>query len=152
MASIDWSYDSSLTADRDKVRFLVGDTDDSNKLVADGEITGSLTIENDNIYKAAAMIAESLAARFAREVSITVDGLSRTGEQRARQYTDLARRLRQRGNEAAGALGAPFVGGVSKGEMNSVDSDTDRFHSRFKMGQDSFNTGEPVVERIEYPE
>lgn len=142
-----WTYDNSLSTARDKVRFLCGDYDPDNKLFDDGEVDGMLSMQNNDVYRAAAGLANSLASKYAGITSISVDGLSISGSDKAAQYRTLAASLLEQGSQAAGGLGAPFVGGVSKGTMDGVDADTDRFPSKFKVSQFDFTGDAPNVER-----
>lgn len=142
-----WTYDNSLSTARDKVRFLCGDSDPDNKLFDDGEVDGMLSLQSNNIYRAAAGLANSLASRYAGMTSISVDGLSVSGSDKAAQYRTLAASLIEQGSQAAGGLGSPFVGGISRGTMDGVDADTDRSPSKFKVGQNDFTGDAPNVER-----
>jgi len=87
-----WSYsrdpqDSSL----DEVRFLVGDTDSDDQLISDEEIEYLIAkwtpVYGSNIM-VAAMAAESIAAKFAREVAYAADGVS-VGVQELQQKFDM---------------------------------------------------------------
>ena len=132
-----WTYDTTLSTDLAKVRLLIGDTDTDNQLYSDEEIEGALDLFG-NIYMAAAALADGLSARFAQSNSITVDGLQVSSGDMANAYAALAKRLRALAASAPGALGTPFVGGISKSEIESVEDDTDRIESRFKVGKDDF--------------
>lgn len=134
-----WTYNAGLPTDKDMVRFLLGDTDTSHQQVTDEAIAVMLEQYGDPYYAAAAL-AEGLAATYARsEASISIDGYSSSGGNTSAQaYLDLATRLRGSAGSRSGAIGVPFIGGVSLGEMDAVDSDSDRPPSAFKVGQDSF--------------
>lgn len=58
-----FSYNNSLSSDRDKVRFLISDTDSSNTIYQDSELDGVLGIEG-NIFRAAAIALRARAASF----------------------------------------------------------------------------------------
>lgn len=85
-----WTYtnDPSVVA-RDKVRFLIGDTDTANQLITDEEIAFLLAEWNNDGYVSAARGCDALAARFAAksDQSKSVGDLSLTthyGEQATR--------------------------------------------------------------------
>jgi len=50
-----WSYDINLTADKDRVRFLIRDVESTKKIFQDEEINGVLAFE-PNIYQCSAVI------------------------------------------------------------------------------------------------
>jgi hypothetical protein len=132
-----WSYNASLPLDKDMVRFLIGDIDINDQQVQDEAITVLLT-NFGSTFLAAASAAESLASKFARVASVTVDGLSvSSGAGRAQLYRSMALRLRAQ-NGGSGSLGIPVVGGVSISEMDSVKNDTDRNPSQNTVGQHDF--------------
>lgn len=146
-----WSYNPSLATDKDKVRFMTGLTDENNQRVSDEEIAGILAMANDNVYEAAAMVADSLAGQYSSSQSLKIDGFSIDYSERATHFRDLAKRIRIAKLTAPGALGAPFVGGVSISEMESVREDTDRVPSRFRMGMHDAPGTDPV-DLVEYEE
>lgn len=58
-----FSYNNSLSADRDKLRFLISDTDSSNVIYQDSELDGVLSIDS-NIFRAAAVALRARATSF----------------------------------------------------------------------------------------
>lgn len=139
-----WSYDDAQSTDKDFVRFLVGDTDSTDQLVSDEAIARQLADQGDP-YQAAAMICDGLASRFGRVSTITIDGFTVSGKDRAEQFRAQASTLRRTAATASpGALGTPYVGGTSRSEIEAVQDDTDRVPSKFSVGQDDFpGTGVP---------
>lgn len=115
-----WTYsgDPNLNA-RDEVRFLVGDTNAADPLVQDEEIAFVLAVHADPPgkvnYQAAAVVAEGIAAKFARKKDSTVGPLSVQAEQLYTHYVEVAQRLRglARTDGRAGSVGAPpeLIGG-----------------------------------------
>ena len=88
-----WSYSGDpASSSKDKVRFLIGDTDTAMQLVQDQEI-GAILAMQSNAYRAAARVARAIAAKFARQVDVTGEGLAERGSQRARAFRDLADEL-----------------------------------------------------------
>jgi hypothetical protein len=133
-----WTYIDPTTSDRDKVRFLVGDTDTDDQLVTDEEIAWAL--ENENVYNAAATIALAIATKFARLADKEVDDLSIKYSQRAKNYKDLAADLRTRANKRSFAR--PYLGGTSKAQKDSDAVDTDLVQPFFKKGRFDYEAAE----------
>lgn len=144
------TYDQELLRDIDKVRRLLGDTDISNALLSDEEITGLISLMG-NVFLAAAMAADGIAGRYSRSASFSVEGLSISNSQKSDNYRKLAANLRAQATMAPGGIGVPFVGGVSIGEMQSVDQDTDREPSRFKVGQGDYPGTTPATDPLTDP-
>ncbi|MFO0271367.1 MAG: hypothetical protein ACK53W_12635 [Gemmatimonadota bacterium] len=132
-----WTYNETLATAKDKVRWLVGDTDANEPLVQDEEIAFALS-EEGSVYAAGATVARAIAARFARRPSTSIDGLSITMRERVEHYNRLADDLAAKATDATGGLGVPFVGGVSIDGMRTVAGDNDRTPNRLRIGmQDS---------------
>ena len=123
-----WSYISPLANDKDKVRFLVGDTNTSDQLVTDEEIEWALT--NDTIYSAAATVAESIGSKFARKADKTVDDLSISYSQISKAYMDKAKELRSKSNRRS--FVSPYLGGISQSEKESSRDDDDLIQPEFR--------------------
>jgi len=98
-----WTYSANPTSSpKDAVRFLIGDTDDTNPLVEDEEIYFNLGEVNDSIYRAASNTCYNLAAQFtgiSQSESKTVGGLSisKSYGDKAQRYERLAKDLLLRG-------------------------------------------------------
>lgn len=117
-----WTYGGDPTAsDRDKVRFLVGDTDEADPQLTDSEIDACLA-EGGSPYRAASLAAGALAARFTRQVSKSIGQISIQAAERAKSYTVLALSLRKRGPSRA-AL--PRVGGIRYSDRYTNMADAD---------------------------
>lgn len=133
-----WSFDPGLSADADKARFYIGDTDSTNQLVQDEAIATMLAFYGD-VLEAAAALADGLASFYGRKPTITIAGISYKGVDRAQYYTNLAARLRRISADAEpGALGMPFVGGTSIAAEQVQFDNTDRNPNRFRVGDDDF--------------
>jgi hypothetical protein len=126
-----WTFSEALATDKDKVRFLVSDTQTTEQLVSDEGINLMLA-EHGNKYLAAAAIAEIIGGNFASEESFSVKGITISdGSSRGSQYRALAIRLRAQAATAAsggGGIGGAFVGVDSNG-LTPV----------FSVGQHDFN-------------
>ena len=93
-----WSY-SGDPADDDlnAIRFFVQDTDPKDPLISDEEIEFLYTLWTPvygNNMMVASMVAEVIAAKFAREVAYGADGVTVGVEALQQKYNDLASSLR----------------------------------------------------------
>ena len=133
-----WTYSGNpASSDRDKVRFLVFDTDTNEQLLSDEEIAWLLT-EQTNVYLAAANAAEAIAAKFAKDITRSAVGLSATVGNRAAFYLDLADKLRDQVG-TTNQRGEIFVGGLTISGKAALDSDSDAVQPAFKIGQFDWN-------------
>jgi hypothetical protein len=92
-----FTYVDPSSGDRDKVRFLIGDTDANDPILQDGEITFLLSTWG-NIYKAAAYAAEAIAGRYAHKTnysrSIGDLSISESYATSAAEFRELAKSLK----------------------------------------------------------
>ena len=61
-----WTYTDPNTSDRDKIRFLIGDTDSTDPLLSDEEIAFTLTEAGGSVYQAGHDSCYAIAAKFSR--------------------------------------------------------------------------------------
>ena len=87
-----WTYIDTLATNRDRIRFLIGDTDTNNQLLSDDEIVWVVTQE-ENVYGAAATACRAIAGKLAREISRSSEGFSKSLSDQYRHYTELAETL-----------------------------------------------------------
>lgn len=121
---------------RDAVRLLVGDTDTTDQQMTDEEIAFALSQASDDIYNASALLCRALSGKYARLVDTSVESVSSSYSQRAKQYAELAVRLTKEGKRMGSVgLGVPVAGGMSISEMEGVENDTDRVPSAFRIEQ-----------------
>ena len=90
-----FSYTAGSTADRDRVRLEIGDTDEDRILFQDAELDDFLAQEGNSILGSAARACETLAPRFAREFTFTADGASFQKGNITQMYMNQAKRLRR---------------------------------------------------------
>lgn len=131
--AVTYTYNPGITNDSDRVRFLIGDTNADTPLFDDGEIA-FLVSEAGDVYTAAALAADQLAARYARDVNRAVagdGGVRVDAGQRFDHYTTLARQLRERAARSFGPV--PFAGGISIGDKDARVGDTDRVLPAFAV-------------------
>ena len=126
-----WTYSGNPSGtNRDAIRFMIGDTDNTDQLVTDEEIAYALAQEG-NVYVSAARICRSLASRYARYMDQSLGDLSISYSQRYQQFTELANRLEFDGSSR---VGIPYAGGISQSDKDTVDADTDRIQPAIKIG------------------
>lgn len=128
-----WTYDIALATPKDQVRFLTADTEATDPLVQDEEIAFVLT-QQPNTYRAAAAVARQIARQFARQATIDIATEVRISlSDRAKQYFEMAKDMEHQANIGAGGGGGlgVFVGGISQGQKQAVESDADRVRPAF---------------------
>jgi hypothetical protein len=123
-----WSYTGNPdSSTRDKVRFLVGDIDSSDKLTSNEEIDSALA-ERGSTYGAASMVCRAIAARFARLVTKSVNegGSTRTNNlsDLYKHYLELTAEFARSAASQAGT--GVYAGGISISDKQSAEDDTDR--------------------------
>lgn len=97
------------TTDLGKVRLLIPDTDESNQLFSDAQITAFLTMEGGIVKKAAAAALETIASNEAmvskviRAQDLSTDGAKVAAELRARA-AELRRQVDEDDPDAGGGF------------------------------------------------
>ena len=133
-----WSYSGDpSTSNRDKVRFLVFDTDTNEQLLNNEEIDWVLS-EQSNIYMASANCAEAIAAKFAKDITRSAVGLSASVGNRAQFYLELAEKLRAQVS-TSNKHSEIFAGGLTISGKIALDDDSDAVQPAFKIGQFDWN-------------
>ena len=129
-----WTYSGNpADSDKDAVRFLVQDTDTTDQLVQDEEIAWALT-QGGGVYTAAALVAGTIAAKFARMADKeTVGKVSVSYTKRAEQYFLLEDELKQKA--ATQNVPLPYAGGISVSDVETVEDNTDRVEPSFHIGE-----------------
>ena len=110
-----FTYNAVLGSDVvDTVRFLTGDTDATEPLLWDEEITWLDEIwgYKGSVYYTAAMAARAIAAKFAREVTTTSDSQTVNAEALQQKYTELAIALMASHDTLNGSGATVDVGGI----------------------------------------
>lgn len=113
------------------VRFYVGDTT-TPYLLTDEQITLAIDATTSDLA-AAALCARSLAARYARQADTRFETIWSYNSQKSQAFERLARNLEQQAKRAGG-LGTPLAGGISKADVETAESDTDRVRPYFRDG------------------
>ena len=93
---MDFTYQLPISTDRDRVRFLTGDTNVARPLLDDAEIDYALSLATNNILRSAAYACDGIAAKLTRESQISVQGINLTRSLSAEGYKKLATEYRAR--------------------------------------------------------
>ena len=126
-----WTYDTSLSANKDKVRFYASDTESSAAItVTDEEIAGLLTLAG-GVRSAAAMLCDHLALRYSQRGQQLTDDIGQSVNYGdiAKQFTERGRLLRSQASFAA----VPFAGGISVAAKQTQQENTDRVRPAFSV-------------------
>lgn len=111
--STQWSYSGDpTTSKRDAVRFKIGDVVPSDALLTDAEIDFCVESEG-SINEAAIAAAKALVAKFARQVAVSEDKVSKALQQRVEHFRQLVVSLTA--NRHKRTLGI-YAGGISQVE------------------------------------
>ena len=119
-----WSYSGNPGASaRDAVRFLIGDTDQTDQILQNGEITYLLSQYGNNVLNASIRAIEGIMAKFARMSDESVGPVRISFSQRLKGYERMRQTLIQR---QAMTDASPYAGGISQSDASTVDADGDR--------------------------
>ena len=117
-----FSYSGDPSASNlDEVRYRLGDTDSTNPLLTDEEIQFQIDTWVTDVSKGynntwvAAECAETISAKFAREITYSADGVSVGGNELQTKYSSLAGTLRSQYDRSQ-IYGPPDAGGILAGE------------------------------------
>lgn len=84
------TYDPNLIKDRDRVRFLIGDTDNDFLMLEDKEIAYLLTQEGDDVLMASYRACVAIAGKFARDVNYRFSTMWQDSTEAFNHYMKLA--------------------------------------------------------------
>lgn len=128
-----WSYDESLAADKDRVRWLIGDTQDSDPLVQDEEIDFAL-FANSNVYGAAAIACRAVAARLARELTLvgSAGSIALDAQEQSKRFLAMAVEYETRAS-SSGLTAGVYAGGISINDKRSQETSADRVRPGFTV-------------------
>lgn len=123
-----WTYDPTLATPLDVVRFEIQDTESTDPLFSNEEITATLTANASGIPQTVLVLVKKLMMRFARLVDTTVGRVSESNNQRYLAYKDLAYRLE------ATVLCLPSFGGTEVAKNTTLDADTSMEQPQTSIG------------------
>src|SRR3569832_1998240 len=119
-----------------QVRYLAGDTRDTDRQVQDEEIAFALT-ERPSVYGAAAIVCRALSAQKSRLVDTVDNDLRTTYSQQASAYARQAIYYEQRDAKFGGVI--PVAGGLNRSNKIQMECDPNRLPPAFNIGmQDNY--------------
>jgi len=135
-----WTYGADPAgSNRDAVRLLIGDTDTTDQQLQDSEVDYFLGLfgvaGDDRVVPAAIRSCEALAAKYARQVDTTNQGLSVGASKRSEHYRKLADDLR----DLETTVAEVFLGGNTYSEAKLMDENTDLIPPTFRRAQNDWN-------------
>ena len=145
-AEFSYSGDPEFSS-KDKVRFYLQDTDPDDPLLSDQEINHLLTkwmpVWDSEVY-IAAIGAEVISGRFAREVSVSADGVNIGVQELQQKYNELALSLRDM-YKNENIAGGPDAGGMLWDDQFDPSLSPLSFwkgmHDNVRAGQQDFGGG-----------
>jgi hypothetical protein len=131
-----WTYGADpVASNRDAVRLLVGDTDTNDQQLQDSEVEyflGLFGVAGDSrVVPAAIRCCEALAAKYARQVDTTNQGLQVGASKRSEHYRALADDLR----DLETTVAEVFLGGSKYSEADLMDDNNDLIPPVFRRAQ-----------------
>jgi len=119
-----WTYGGNPNASpKDAVRFYVGDTDETDPLLLDGEIEYLLSIYNNAVINASVQACEMIMAKFSRMVNESVGQVRIDFTDRIKNMDHMKSALIQR---LATTNATPYCGGISKTDVMQNNQNADR--------------------------
>ena len=129
MAASAWTYSGNPGANaKDQTRFLIGDTNQKDQLLLDGEIEWLLSQYNNTPMNAAIRACETIISKFSRLADESVGQVKIEFSQKAKGYQTTLRMLRER---LAMEDAPPYVGGISVSDKQTVAANSDRVRPDF---------------------
>ena len=124
-----WSYSGDPGASSlDELRFILGDTDESDQQLSDEELLFLLREHGGSAPTAAIGACRRLVAKYTRCVDQKTGDIDIKYSSRVSQYEQLLAHLR------AGLVPTPYAGGISKADIETVQDDDDRQGPIFALG------------------
>lgn len=124
------SYNPEMSTDRDKVRFLIGDTGPTFTLV-NSEIDFLLTIDSGIFGAARSAVTGILAKLSGTATTKSIGPFSMSSGEKVQHYNGLMMRLKEL--EAQGAV--PWASGWVRSEKDAREQDLDREQTFGRKGQ-----------------
>tara|TARA_R100001086_G_scaffold244873_1_gene175133 strand:+ start:330 stop:773 length:444 start_codon:yes stop_codon:yes gene_type:complete len=117
-----WSFNESLTNNRDKVRLKIGDTDTNDQILSNETIDALLTEHSSDIMLTTISCVRAIIAKYSRNMTRGAIGLTADMTVFVTHYQELLSDLikQNRGNS-----GVRFAGGFSDSRKETIESDDD---------------------------
>jgi hypothetical protein len=128
-----FTYDPKLLTSLSRVRFLIGDTNESDPQLDDYEIAYLLT-QYASDSAAAAAAARGIAAKYARRVTEAVGDLKISNSELQSHYAAIATNL----GSSGATSGVPTAGGVYQADKDAAASNDSLVQPAFTIGMHDF--------------
>ena len=128
------AYTNDPNSATDRVRNLVGDTDNSNEYLSDSWYTYYLTQNSDNERLAAVEAAKSILANFTSSTRARLDQLEVYENQQFDQYLQWLKNFIENPSLSGILSPVPYMGGLSDSDMRSNNLVTDNNTVPVKTG------------------
>tara|TARA_R100000655_G_scaffold85285_1_gene124943 strand:+ start:25099 stop:25548 length:450 start_codon:yes stop_codon:yes gene_type:complete len=127
-----WSYDASLSTNRDKVRLKIGDIDTADQLLSNETLDALLTEHNSDILLTSISAVRAIIASYTRTVARSAAGMSADTTVFFSHYQELLADLlkQNRGNS-----GARYSGSFSRSRHDTINDDSDFVKPDFRRGE-----------------
>ena len=136
-----WSYNpadlgtTTSSGRLNSVRLLIGDTDTSDQIMQDEEITFALAQTNNNVYYAGSWACHMIASKYSRLVDLKIEGSSSRYSELAKQYITMSDHLNDLGKRTNGKSLGVSAGGISVAAMTVVQENDDNVDPSFRVQQ-----------------
>lgn len=124
-----WSFDDSLSTDRDRIRLRIGDTDTNDQLLSN-ETVDALLLTRTSVILAAIDCVQAIIAKLAREIDRSNIGMSGSRSQKTTHFHSVLRELQKEAQMDTGMK----VGGISRDDRNTIEDDSDFIKPSFTVG------------------
>ena len=130
-----WSFDESLSTNRDKVRLKIGDTNTNDQILANETIDALLTEHSSDVMLTTISCVRAIIAKFSRELSRGAIGMSADMTVFVAHYQDLLSDLikQNRGNS-----GVRYKSAFSDSRKETIESDDDYIQPFAAVGRDDY--------------
>ena len=116
-----WSFNESLTTDRDKVRLRIGDTDTNDQILSNETIDALLTEHSSDVMLATISCVRAIIAKYARNMTRGAIGMTADMSVFVAHYQELLSDLikQNRGNS-----GVRYASAFSDSRKEAIESDS----------------------------
>lgn len=136
-----WSYSGNPSSGAgDAIRFLVGDTDTTDQLLSNEEISwvnteaGGSPTSTTGLYQAAYRCCIAIASKLSRLADKQIGDLQVSLSQKAKGYLSQADRFKAL-SQAENYVPIPYAGGITVSDKEIDQDNSDLFRSWFAAGQ-----------------
>jgi len=130
-----WSFNESLTTDRDKVRLRIGDTDTNDQILSNETIDALLTEHGSDVMLATISCVRAIIAKYARNMTRGAVGMTADMSVFVAHYQELLSDLikQNRGNS-----GVRYKSAFSESRKETIESDDDYIRPFAAVGRDDY--------------